>query len=74
VFEEDQVKARKIKIELDHPVAGKMPLVASPMRFSGTPIEHKLAPPTLGQHTEEVLRALGKGEADIARLRSEGIV
>ena len=74
VFEEPQVKARKIKIELDHPVAGKMPLVASPMRFSGTPIEHNLAPPTLGQHTEEVLRALGKGDADIAKLRADGIV
>jgi len=74
VFEEDQVKARKIKIELDHPVAGKMPLVASPMRFSGTPLAHKLAPPTLGQHTEEVLRALGKDEAAIAKLRGEGIV
>jgi crotonobetainyl-CoA:carnitine CoA-transferase CaiB-like acyl-CoA transferase len=74
VFEEEQVKARKIKIELDHPVAGKMPLVASPMRFSGTPIEHKLAPPTLGQHTEEVLRALGKGDSEIVRLRGEGIV
>jgi crotonobetainyl-CoA:carnitine CoA-transferase CaiB-like acyl-CoA transferase len=74
VFEEPQVKARNIKIELDHPVAGKMPLVASPMRFSGTPIEHKIAPPTLGQHTEEVLRALGKGDADIAKLRADGIV
>ena len=74
VFEEPQVKARNIKIELDHPVTGKMPLVASPMRFSGTPIEHKLAPPTLGQHTEEVLQALGKGDADIAKLRSEGVI
>ena len=74
VFEEPQVKARNIKIELDHPVAGKMPLVASPMRFSGTPIEHKIAPPLLGQHTDEVLRLLGKGDADIAKLRADGIV
>jgi len=44
------------------------------MRFSGTPLAHKLAPPTLGQHTEEVLRALGKDDADIAKLRGEGIV
>jgi crotonobetainyl-CoA:carnitine CoA-transferase CaiB-like acyl-CoA transferase len=74
VFEEPQVKARNIKIELDHPVAGKMALVASPMRFSGTPIEHRLAPPTLGQHTDEVLRALGKSDADVAKLRADGIV
>jgi crotonobetainyl-CoA:carnitine CoA-transferase CaiB-like acyl-CoA transferase len=74
VFEEPQVKARNIKIELDHPVAGKMPLVASPMRFSGTPIEHRLAPPTLGQHTDEVLRAAGRSDADIAKLRADGII
>jgi len=75
VFEEPQVKARGVKIELDHPVAGKLPLVASPMRFSETPLEHKLAPPVLGQHTEEVLRdVLRLDEREIARLRSEGIV
>ena len=75
VFEEPQVKARGVKIELDHPVAGKMPLVASPMRFSGTPIEYRNAPPVLGQHTDEVLgRVLGKSEAEIAKLKSDGIV
>ena len=74
VFDEPQVKARNIKIELDHPIAGKMPLVASPMRFSGTPIEHTMAPPTLGQHTEDVLRSLGKSESELARLRADGIV
>ena len=75
VFEEPQVKARGVKIELDHPVAGKMPLVASPMRFSGTPIEYRNAPPVLGQHTDEVLgRVLGKSEAEIAKLKSDGLV
>src|SRR4029077_20986322 len=75
VFEEPQVKARGGKIELDHPVAGKLPLVASPMRFSGTPLEHKLAPPTLGQHTEEILRGVLKlGASEIARLRADGVV
>ncbi|HTQ75232.1 MAG TPA: CaiB/BaiF CoA-transferase family protein [Burkholderiales bacterium] len=75
VFEEPQVKARGVKIELDHPVAGKLPLVASPMRFSATPLEHRLAPPVLGQHTDEVLReVLRRSEGEIARLRAEGIV
>jgi formyl-CoA transferase len=75
VFDEPQVKARGVKIELDHPVAGKLPLVASPMRFSGTPLEHKLAPPVLGQHTDEVLRGvLALSEEEIARLRSGGII
>ena len=75
VFEEPQVKARAIRRELDHPVAGKLPTVASPMRFSGTPVEYRLAPPVLGQHTDEVLKGLlGKSDADIASLRAEGIV
>ena len=75
VFEEPQVVARGMKIELDHPAAGKVPLVASPMRFSATPIEYQAPPPTLGQHTEEVLRhMLAMSEADIQRLRTEGVV
>jgi len=75
VFEEPQVKARGIKVELDHPVAGKLPTVANPMRFSATPIEYKLAPPVLGQHTEEILRGLlDLDDAAIAKLRAEGTI
>ncbi len=75
VFEEPQVVARGIKIELDHPAAGKVPLVASPMRFSATPVEHRIPPPMLGQHTDKVLReVLGKNDAEIEKLRSAGVV
>ena len=75
VFQEPQVKARGVKIELEHPVAGKLPLVASPMRFSGTPLEHKLAPPVLGQHTDEILReVLSLSDGEIAGLRAEGVI
>jgi len=75
VFEEPQVRARGVRVELDHPVAGKLPTVASPMRFSGTPLEHKLAPPLLGEHTEEILRErLGRSAAQIAALRAEGVI
>lgn len=75
VFAEPQVKARGIRLELDHAAAGKLSTVASPMRFSGTPLEHKLAPPLLGQHTDEVLRGLlGKTNAEIAQLRADGVI
>ena len=75
VFREPQVKARGVKIELEHPVAGKMPLVASPMRFSGTPLEYELAPPVLGQHTDEILReVLRLSDGEIARLRADGVI
>jgi crotonobetainyl-CoA:carnitine CoA-transferase CaiB-like acyl-CoA transferase len=75
VFEEPQVVARGMKIELEHPAAGKVSLVASPMKFSGTPLEFKSPPPVLGQHTDEVLRGLLRMDDDaIARLRADGIV
>jgi len=75
VYAEPQVKARGIRVDLDHPVAGKLPTVASPMRFSATPVDYRGAPPVLGQHTDEVLRGLlGKSEAEIARLRTAGVV
>jgi crotonobetainyl-CoA:carnitine CoA-transferase CaiB-like acyl-CoA transferase len=75
VFEEPQAVARGLKFELPHPTAGKVPLVRSPMRFSGTPVEHRLPPPTLGQHTEEVLRGvLELAEAQIAQLRADGVI
>jgi len=75
VFEEPQVKARGVRIELDHAAAGKLPMVASPMRFSGTPLEYRRGPPVLGEHTVEVLGGLlGKSEAEMARLRAAGII
>jgi crotonobetainyl-CoA:carnitine CoA-transferase CaiB-like acyl-CoA transferase len=75
VFEEPQVVARGMRIDLPHPTAGTVPLVASPMRFSATPLEHKLAPPTLGQHTDEILRdVLGFDKTKIAQLHSSGVV
>ena len=75
VFEEPQVLARGMKIELPHAVAGKVPLVGSPMKFSATPIVHEIPPPSLGQHTDDILtRVLKKSPEQIAELKSKGIV
>jgi len=75
VFEEPQVKARGVKMELDHSAAGKLPLVASPMRFSGTPLEYRLPPPLLGEHTDQILKQFLKlDEIEIGRLRADGII
>jgi crotonobetainyl-CoA:carnitine CoA-transferase CaiB-like acyl-CoA transferase len=74
VFAEPQVKARGVRIELPHASGAKLPLVASPMRFSETPVEYRAAPPVLGQHTDEVLRGLGKTASEIARMRAAGVI
>jgi crotonobetainyl-CoA:carnitine CoA-transferase CaiB-like acyl-CoA transferase len=75
VFAEPQAAARGLRFELPHPLAGKIDLVRSPMRFSATPVEYQLPPPLLGEHTDAVLRGLlDKSETEIARLRSAEIV
>jgi formyl-CoA transferase len=75
VFQEPQVQARGLKIELPHASAGKVPLVASPMRFSETPIKHEVPPPTLGQHTDEILRGMLKmSDTEISGLRAGGVI
>jgi crotonobetainyl-CoA:carnitine CoA-transferase CaiB-like acyl-CoA transferase len=74
VFDDPQVRHRGMRIELDHPLAGTVPLTASPMRFSGTPIEYDRAPPLLGQHTREVLCGLlGRDAVAVEDLMARGI-
>jgi len=75
VFDNPQVRAREVAIELPHPAAGKVKLVRSPIRMSATPATSAKAPPLLGQHTEEVLReVLGKSGEEIASLRAKGVL
>jgi crotonobetainyl-CoA:carnitine CoA-transferase CaiB-like acyl-CoA transferase len=58
VFENPQIKHRKILVETEHPVAGKINLLANPIRLSKTPIDNYAAPPLCGQHTQEILKEL----------------
>ncbi len=75
VFADPQVQARGLKVTMPHPVAGSLPLVANPMKLSATPVDYRLPPPMLGEHTEGVLAAtLGLDVARIAALRAGGIV
>jgi glutaryl-CoA transferase len=60
---------------MPHASGQTVKVIANPVRLSGTPPEYRLPPPTLGQHTEEVLReALGISEPDLADLRSKGVI
>ena len=75
VFEDPQVQHRGLKIELDHPVSGKVSNVANPIKFSDTPIEYSKAAPMLGEDTDEVLKeVLGKSSAEINELRKKKII
>jgi crotonobetainyl-CoA:carnitine CoA-transferase CaiB-like acyl-CoA transferase len=54
--------------------AGEVPIVASPLRFSETPIEGYGPPPMLGEHTDAILSTLGYDEGTIARLRQFSVI
>ena len=75
VFENPQVKHRGMLLEMLHPLAGRVPQVASPFRFSETPVQYHSPPPVLGQHTGEILRGmLGHDDQELARLAEKGII
>jgi hypothetical protein len=61
--------------DLPHPLAGSVPGVANPLRFSRTPIAHERAPPLLGADTDDVLRELlGMQPSSLAELRRQGVI
>ncbi len=75
VFEDPQVRHRELRVDIPHPLGAAAPVVRSPLRLSKTPVDYRLAPPMLGQHNEDVLKGLlGKSDAELARLKSAGIV
>jgi crotonobetainyl-CoA:carnitine CoA-transferase CaiB-like acyl-CoA transferase len=75
VFADEQVRARGLQIEMQHPQAGAVPLVASPIRLSDTPVQYRGGPPQLGQHTNEVLRdQLGLSQDVIDELCKQGVL
>lgn len=68
------VLARGMVVEMSHPAAGDIRVLGNPMHLSHTPPTYRLPPPTLGQHTAEILAGLGYSPADIAALQQEGAV
>lgn len=74
-LESETARYRQVVMSVEHPVAGEVKMVRSPLRFSRTPTVAAKAPPLHGQHTDEVLgRVLGKDDADLASLREAGVI
>jgi len=74
VFADEQIKHRGLVRHLDHPLSGKVPQVATPIKYSKTDLEYKTPPPMLGQHTDDVLSELGLTEEAIQALKEKGVV
>ena len=77
VFDDPHVKARELKQQLTHPQSanGKVELVNNPIRFNGIQMSAQSAPPTLGEHTDSVLKEqLGLDSAQIDGLKALGIL
>lgn len=75
VFDDPQIAAREMVDTVDHPVAGKVRVVGTPMKLSEATKTKRHAPPTLGQHTESVLMGdLGIRRAEIDKLRAKGVI
>ncbi len=74
MLDDPQLAHNEAIIEQEHPVAGPLRLPRPAARFHGTPQQISRHAPTLGEHTEEVLREMGCDDARIGTLRAEGVI
>ncbi len=75
VFDHPHTQALEIVQQIQHPTAGQIKLVRSPMHLSATPTRIDRPPPLLGEHTAELLQELlGYGEAEVSRLREQAVI
>ena len=71
-FESEHGRHRKMRMEIDHPIEGKVPNIGFAVKLSGTPQQVRMHPPLLGEHTESILAELGMSAAEQAELQAQG--
>ena len=74
LLDHPHTKADKLIMQYDHPAAGRLNCVGHPVTFVGEERSPGLPPPTLGQHTDDVLKEMGLSDASIAELRRDEII
>ncbi|MHB1651259.1 MAG: CaiB/BaiF CoA transferase family protein [Desulfitobacteriaceae bacterium] len=74
ILNHPQVLHREMVQDVEHPTIGMMKLLGIPIKLSDTPGSIRLAPPTLGQHTSEILSGLGYSETEVNKLRELGVL
>lgn len=74
LVDDPQVRENEMIVEVDHPKAGRLKLVGVPAKFSKTPGSIRLAPPLVGEHTDEILGEIGYSSEQIEELRRAGVV
>jgi len=72
-LQDPQVRHRGLVIDVEHPEAGKVPILRNPIRYSRTPLDTYRAPPLLGEHTGEVLARFGVSPPELEELKKRGI-
>lgn len=74
VFQDPQVRHRRLVSEYIHPAKGKKNFLAPPIKMSEVSWEVRVLPASFGEHTEQVLKELGMGRKEIENLRKEGVI
>ncbi|MDE3077124.1 MAG: CoA transferase [Chloroflexota bacterium] len=74
IARDPQVRENEMLVKVQHPTAGEVTVVGTPIKLRGTPSHITRPAPLLGQHTDEILRELGFQTAEIEALRDDGVV
>jgi crotonobetainyl-CoA:carnitine CoA-transferase CaiB-like acyl-CoA transferase len=74
VFQNPQIAARNMIVEMEHPEAGQVKLVGTPLKLSRTPVRMKYHPPSPGEHSHEILDRLGYSKEEMKELAKHHII